>query len=212
MTVRRAEGLLVRVDHDASEFGGLDGGGPAELLFGLGGVANEVVDLGGAEVAGVEADVASQVEAGVFEREADEVSHGVAGSGGEDVVAGLVGLEHAPHPLDSIGGFDASFRICGDLDALHRLMTVGTLWSTSVLIVTVGWGGLSTQPAGSVELVRERRRILRRYRSPAAAEWLAVLPVIRRAVVRWSRRVVRALLGRGAASRVLVALRRHRAV
>lgn len=123
-----------------------------------------------------------------------------------------VGALHRTEALRSIGGFDASFRICGDLDALHRLMTVGTLWSTSVLIATVHWGGLSTQPAGIVALVRERRRILRRYRNPAAAEWLAALPVIRRAVVRWSSRVVGALLGRGAASRVLTALRRHRAV
>lgn len=123
-----------------------------------------------------------------------------------------VGALHRTEALRNVGGFDASFRISGDLDALLRLTATGTLWSTSVLIATVRWGGLSTQPAGSVEHVRERRRILRRYRSPAAAEWLAVLPVIRRAVVHWSGRAVRALLGRGAASRVLSALRRHRAV
>lgn len=123
-----------------------------------------------------------------------------------------MGALNRTEALQSVGGFDASFRICGDLDALHRLMTVGTLWSTSVLIATVSWGELSTQPAGSVERVRERRRILRRYRSPAATEGFAALPVIRRAVVRCASWVVSALLGRGAASRVVIALRRHRAV
>ncbi len=56
---------------------------PAELLSCACRVADEVVDLGGAQVAGVEADVALPVKSRVLEREPDEVTDGLGGAGSD---------------------------------------------------------------------------------------------------------------------------------
>jgi glycosyltransferase involved in cell wall biosynthesis len=121
-----------------------------------------------------------------------------------------VGALHRTDALRSIGGFDASFRTCGDLDALLRLVEVGTLWSTATLVATVRSGGLSTRHAGAVGLIRERRRILRRFHGPFAASMFAARPVIRRTLVRLIDRMLVPLFGRRVASRTLRALRRLR--
>ena len=76
---------------------------PAELRLGLGGVADQRVDLGRPQVALIEADVVLPVEPGVLE-ETEEVADGVVAAGGQDEVVGLVGLQHPPHALDVLRG------------------------------------------------------------------------------------------------------------
>lgn len=120
-----------------------------------------------------------------------------------------VGALHRTTALREIGGFDTSFRTCGDLDALLRLSTAGMLWSTALVIAEVRWGGLSTRPTGAGALLSERWRILRRHHGYFAATWLAALPVIRRTSMRSVERLVRVLLGRGAASWTVQTLRRN---
>ena len=82
----------------------MDLGLPAQQLLGTRGVADEVVHLGGPQVAGIELDVGFPVQAGVLEGDLHEVAHRVGGAGGHDVVARLVGLQHRPHGLDVLLG------------------------------------------------------------------------------------------------------------
>ena len=78
----------------------VDLGRPPELRSGLGGVADQQVDLGGAEELRVLPDVALPVvDAGLGERALDELMHRVRLAGRDDVVVGLVLLQHQPHRL-----------------------------------------------------------------------------------------------------------------
>src|SRR5206468_11313669 len=83
----------------------LEGGArlPPEHLAGAARVADEQVDLGRPEEALVLDDIVAVVEADVGEGPLAEVAYGVRLAGGDDVVAGLVLLDHAPHGLDEVG-------------------------------------------------------------------------------------------------------------
>ena len=70
----------------------------------LGGVADEVVDLGRPQELGVDDHMLVQVESRVLERDLDELAHRVLLAGRDHVVVGLVGLEHQPHRLDVVAG------------------------------------------------------------------------------------------------------------
>ncbi len=94
----------VGVDHDFDEFREADLGFPIELFFGLGRVADEEIDLGGAFVAGVVFDVIFPVEANAGEGVFDEFLNGVGLVRGDDIVVRLVLLEHEPHGFDIFGG------------------------------------------------------------------------------------------------------------
>ena len=74
------------------------------MFFGFGGVADEEVDFGGAFVAGVVFDVFFPIEADVGEGVFDIFLHGVGFVGGDDIVVGLILLEHEPHGFDVFGG------------------------------------------------------------------------------------------------------------
>ena len=94
----------VGVDHHGDELLEGDVGGPAELVAGFGGVAEEEFDFGGADEGGVNDDVVFVVEADVGEGDLEEVAHGVGASGGDDVVVGGFLLEHEPHGADVVAG------------------------------------------------------------------------------------------------------------
>ena len=67
-------------------------------------VADQVLDLGRAQEARVDAHVLLGVEPDVREGDVDELAHRVRLAGGDHVVVGLVLLEHQPHRLDVVLG------------------------------------------------------------------------------------------------------------
>ena len=119
-----ADHLEVLLDHLADQF--LEGGAelPSDLLLGLGGIAEEKFDLSGAEVLGIDfnqdailivgintnlvdgAGLALPLDGSANNGECtlDELANGVGLSGGQDVVIGLLLLEHAPHTLNVVAG------------------------------------------------------------------------------------------------------------
>ncbi len=92
------------VAHDLGELAAVDARGPAELLFGFAEVAQEQVDFGGSEVAGVDLDVLLPVELEVLAAVVEEVADGMGLASRQDVVVRFVLLEHHPHSLDIILG------------------------------------------------------------------------------------------------------------
>src|SRR5262249_42572015 len=90
----------IGVDHQAHEF--LEAGlrHPTEPGPGLLGVAYQKVDLGRAVVAGIDLDMTLPVEPGDGKRSADKVTDGMGFARCDDVVIGLILLEHYPHRLD----------------------------------------------------------------------------------------------------------------
>jgi len=99
-----AEGVHVGLHHELDETFEGDAGLPAKLGLGFGGVADQEFDFGGAEVAGVKFDVVLPVEADVGEGDFEKFADGVGFAGGDDVVVGLVLLEHQPHSFDVVFG------------------------------------------------------------------------------------------------------------
>ena len=113
----------VGVDHEVDELFEccLFGGVPAESLAGLGGVAPEVDDVGGAvevgryldyDFAGLDVDAffvlalafEAEFNAGATEGVEAEFAHGGLLTGGDDEVFGGVLLEYEPHALDVVAG------------------------------------------------------------------------------------------------------------
>lgn len=92
------------LDHHGGEFFDCCFWFPAEFFFGLGCVAQEEIDFGGAEVAGVELDMVVEVEAYGVEGHLGELAYGDGAAGGDDIVVGLVLLEHHPHHFDIVAG------------------------------------------------------------------------------------------------------------
>jgi hypothetical protein len=94
-----------RVDHHRDQLGEADPGLPAERGLGLGGVPDELVDLGRAHESLVLTHVRLPVvDADPGEREGEELADRVRLPGGDDVVVGLLLLEHQPHRLDVVTG------------------------------------------------------------------------------------------------------------
>src|SRR5215203_1335812 len=84
------EHLEVGVDHQAHHV--LEGGArdPAELVARLRRVADEMLDLGGPQEAGVEADVLLGIEDRVLEGDPHELANRMGGAGGDHEVIRLV--------------------------------------------------------------------------------------------------------------------------
>src|SRR5215218_4078119 len=98
------EELEIRVDHQPDHL--LEAGTrlPAELLAGLGGIADEMLNLGGAEETRVGPNVGFGIEPGMLECHPHEVADAVRLAGGDHEILGLVLLEHQPHGLDVVLG------------------------------------------------------------------------------------------------------------
>src|SRR6185295_831448 len=99
-----AQFLEVRVDHHVDELAEADLGFPAELAAGLGGVAEQRVDLGGPDQGGVDDDVLLPVQADVAEGDLEVFADGMVLAGGDDEVVGGLLLEHEPHGADVVAG------------------------------------------------------------------------------------------------------------
>ncbi|MBO0517536.1 GDP-mannose 4,6-dehydratase, partial [Streptomyces beijiangensis] len=140
-----------RVGHDASQFRGEDGGPPVQIALRLGGVADQVGDLGRPQVPLVKTYMALPVQARVLEAEGEEVADAVAGAGGDHVVVGGGGLEHAPHRVHVLGRVSpvAAARIArGEQKFLH----LGNLearrdWGYAPEYVDAMWRMLQTPTA-----------------------------------------------------------------
>ena len=98
-------GRDVGVDHHRHELLEADLGLPSEDPPGLRGVADQLVDLGRAHEPLVLLDVRLPVvDADVAERGGEVVADRVCLAGRDDVVVGLLLLEHQPHRLDVVAG------------------------------------------------------------------------------------------------------------
>ena len=120
-TANHSKILLHHFSHKLREGGGKL---PSNLLLGLGGVTEEKVNLGGTEVLGIDSNqdpvlvvgvntnfidgsgLALPLDGGTNNGKGalDELTNGVGLSGCQDVIIGLILLEHAPHTLDVIAG------------------------------------------------------------------------------------------------------------
>ena len=95
----------VGVHHHLDELGEADFGLPAELGAGLRRVADEQIDLGRAEELVVDDDVVLVVRARrCANATSHELAHRVRLAGGDDVVVGLVLLQHQPHRPHVVAG------------------------------------------------------------------------------------------------------------
>ena len=70
----------------------------------LGGVADEVIDLGGAQELRIELHVLAGIETGVGERHVHQLADRMALAGRDDVVVRLVLLQHQPHRAHVVAG------------------------------------------------------------------------------------------------------------
>lgn len=72
------------------------------------------------------------------------------------------GLMHHRSLFDGYGGFDESFRIAGDYEMLLRELRVGqALFVPDLVVAGMRHGGVSSNPSGSLTLLREFRRAQR---------------------------------------------------
>src|SRR5919106_2167305 len=77
---------------------------PTELLPRLGGVADQMLDLGRTQEAGIDPDVPIGIQPDVVEGDPHELANRVRLAGGDHEVIRLVLLEHEPHGLDVVLG------------------------------------------------------------------------------------------------------------
>jgi len=72
------------------------------------------------------------------------------------------------------GRFDESYRICGDYELLLReLLTCDAHFVPGLVVVTMGAGGLSDDPASAVTVTREFVRARRAHGLSRVPEWLS---------------------------------------
>ena len=85
------------------------------------------------------------------------------------------GLMHHASLFEAHGRFDESFRIAGDYEMLLRELPAGeALFVPDLVVVGMRQGGISTEPTGSLTMIREMRRaqVLRGHRRPGP-HWLS---------------------------------------
>ena len=112
-------------------------------------------------------------------------------------------LMHHRSLFEQHGRFDESFRICGDYEMLLRELLAGeALFAEDTVVAAMGHGGVSSDPAKSLEMVLELRRAQRLHglRRPGRA-WVAAWLKAHIKIRLWR------LLGPSVASRVFDWLR-----
>src|SRR5918992_2721439 len=98
------EELEVCIDHQTDHLFKACARLPTELLPRLGGVADQMLDLGRTQEAGIDPHVPIGIQPDVVEGDPHELANRVRLAGGYDVVVRLVLLEHEPHGLDVVLG------------------------------------------------------------------------------------------------------------
>ncbi len=72
------------------------------------------------------------------------------------------------------GRFDETYRICGDYELLLReLLTRDAYFVPGLVVVTMGAGGLSDDPASAVTVTREFVRARREHGLSRVPEWIS---------------------------------------
>ena len=94
----------VGVYHHADQLLERGFGLPTESVAGFGGIAEEVIDLSGAEVERVDFDILLPIEVDVAEGFFRNSADGIGFAGGDDKIAGFGMLQHHPHGFDVIAG------------------------------------------------------------------------------------------------------------
>jgi glycosyltransferase involved in cell wall biosynthesis len=83
------------------------------------------------------------------------------------------GLMHHRSLFEAHGKFDASFRIGGDYEMLLRELRTGeALFVPGLVVAGMRHGGVSSDPAGSLRMLREFRRAQRKHGLPAGRHWI----------------------------------------
>lgn len=105
--------------------------------------------------------------------------------------------------FEAHGRFDETFRVGGDYEMLLRELRVGeALFAPGLVVAAMGHGGVSTDPAGSLRLMREFRRAQLKNGVPLpGTRWLVAFAKARLRVWLWQ------LLGNRAAPYVFDLLR-----
>jgi glycosyltransferase involved in cell wall biosynthesis len=112
------------------------------------------------------------------------------------------GLMHHRSLFETHGRFDESFHIGGDYEFLLRELQRGdALFVPDVIVAGMGHGGVSSDPAGSLAMLREFRRAQRKHGLPARRHWVAAFARAHMRAWLWR------LLGARAAAYVFDALR-----
>jgi hypothetical protein len=113
------------------------------------------------------------------------------------------GLMHHRSLFEAHGNFDESFRIGGDYEMLLRELRTGeALFVPGLVVAGMRHGGVSSDPAGSLTMLREFRRAQRKHGLPAGRHWLAAFAKAHLRVWLWR------LLGNRVAPHVFDFLRR----
>jgi glycosyltransferase involved in cell wall biosynthesis len=120
-----------------------------------------------------------------------------------------------PHPgsihrtavLREIGGFDASYRIAGDLDAVIRMTRHGSTANTSQLVTVFRLGGISNHRATQLVARREVRGIVAREVGYPRMILAEAARAVDRDLGRWAKAVLVLLLGDVRAAQVVARLR-----
>jgi glycosyltransferase involved in cell wall biosynthesis len=105
------------------------------------------------------------------------------------------GALHHAEALRSIGGFDSTFRIAGDLHAVLRLASRGSFLRCGTIVAIVRLGGISSDWAGAGLRRRENRRILEEHRGSFAAAFWSHAPYIMERLGRSVEQAAVAVLG-----------------
>ena len=84
------------------------------------------------------------------------------------------GLMHHRSLFETHGGFDESFRIGGDYELLLReLRDRDARFVPGLVVAGMLHGGVSSDPSGSLEMLREFRRAQRKHGLPPGRHWIA---------------------------------------
>lgn len=135
----------------------------------------------------------------------------VLAAGSADTAERLRRGQMVPHPgslhlrseLLAVGGFDAGFRIAGDLDLLLRLVERGRSVGSEQIVVDMADGGMSTAWKFNRLRHAERLRVLRRHRGFFGALVWTVRPFVLERIERALLAALRHLAGAEMASRVV---------
>jgi glycosyltransferase involved in cell wall biosynthesis len=84
------------------------------------------------------------------------------------------GLMHHRSLFEAHGNFDESFRIGGDYEMLLRELRTGeALFVPGLVVAGMRHGGVSSDPAGSLRMLREFRRAQRKHGLPPGRHWIS---------------------------------------
>lgn len=122
-----------------------------------------------------------------------------------------------PHPgslhhlgsLRSIGGFDASFRIAGDFDAVSRLLDVGRSCRCEAVVTVMRIGGVSSDWAFHRSRHRERFVVLRKRAPLVVAILRTATPMALELFGQLVETTALGLLGPQRGERAVIAMRRR---